>query len=401
MRRGRLAAIALVVAGLASAQAPEEAAKRFVLAYVSYAPESSVDVRVDARVTTPMGPYVVATARRSSLRGGEPEQLSLLIDPQSRQVTVGPLMPLPPTNPPLSASTMPGFVETVLTPLLSGAMGSRVRIRWPSTPTRTTAVVTLAAEIASGYGWVRMPAAITMDGKYFMLGSTWPLDRDPRATRREMLRDARVSWDPGHESAVVQLVEFSDFQCPACKYHWATVKEVLDKIGSSVRHGMVNYPLTQSHPWAFAAAVAGECIGEIWPDHFLGLKEELYRLQDSMSVETVKDAALGYLTQQALPERPFSDCFMKDPVVEVVLRQIELAQRLGVVATPTYFANGEVLAPGNKDWMSKRLRAIIAAKGLPEGAAEIKPEPTPATSPAPGAKPPVAHPAAPLPTRNR
>lgn len=400
MRRGRLAAIALVVAGMASAQAPEEAAKRFALAYVSYAPESSVDVRVDTRATTPMGPYVVATALRSSLRGGEPEQLSLLIDPQSRQVTVGPLMPLPPTNPPLSASTMPGFVETMLAPMLSGAMGSRVRIRWPSTPTRTTAVVALAAEIASGYGWVRMPAAITMDGKYFMLGSTWPLERDPRAVRREILRDARVSWDPGHESAVVQLVEFSDFQCPACKYHWATVKEVLGKTGSSVRHGMVNYPLTQSHPWAFAAAVAGECIGQVWPDRFLGLKEEFYRLQDSMSVETVKDAALGFLTQEALPERPFSDCFMKDAAVEAVLRQIELAQRLGVVATPTYFANGEVLSPRN-EWMTKRLQAIIAAKGLPEGAAEIKPDPTPTTSPAPGAKPTVARPAPPLPTRKR
>ena len=252
-----------MVAGLASAQAPEEAAKRFVLAYVSYAPESSVDVRVDARVTTPMGPYVVATARRSSLRGGEPEQLSLLIDPQSRQVTVGPLMPLPPTNPPLSASTMPGFVETVLTPLLSGAMGSRVRIRWPSTPTRTTAVVTLAAEIASGYGWVRMPAAITMDGKYFMLGSTWPLDRD-RERREEMLRDARVSWDQARVRGG-PLVEFSDFQCPACK-PLGDSQEVLDKIGSSVRHGMVNYP-HQSHPWAFAAAVAGSA-SAIWPDHF-------------------------------------------------------------------------------------------------------------------------------------
>lgn len=402
MRCGNLAAMALVVAGAVSAQTPEQAARRFALAYVPYAPGSSVDVRVDSRGTTPSGPYLVATALRSSLRGGEPEQLSLLVDPQSRQVTVGPLMPLPPTNPPLNAGTIPSFVETLLPQMLSGALGgTRVRMRWPSTPARPSAVVALTAEVATGYGWIRMPGAITMDGKYFMFGSTWPLERDPRAVRREILRDSPVRWDPGHESAVVQLVEFSDFQCPACKHHWTAVKEVLEKAGASVRHGMVNYPLTQSHPWAFAAAVAGECVARTWPERFLGLKEEFYRLQDSMSVETVKDAALGFLSQQALPDKPFSDCFMKDPVVEAVLRQIEVAQRMGVVGTPTYFANGEILAAGNKEWMLKRLQAIVAARGLPENAAEITPDPTPAAA----STAPIAssgkRPTPPLPTRRR
>ena len=135
-----------------------------------------------------------------------------------------------------------------------------------------------------------------MDGGYFMLGSSWPLDRDPRAVRRDMLRDATIRWDPEHEKrSRSSSVEFSDFQCPACKHSWVTVKEVLGKLGGTVRHGMVNYPLTNNHPWAFAAAVAGECVGRTWPDRFLPVKEEFYRLQDSMTVETVKDAARGFL----------------------------------------------------------------------------------------------------------
>ncbi|MCU0293618.1 MAG: DsbA family protein, partial [Thermoanaerobaculaceae bacterium] len=247
-------------------------------------------------------------------------------------------------------------------------------------PTRPTGVVPLTLEIFSGYGWVRIPAAITMDGAYFMLGSSWPLDRDPRAVRRDMLRDAAVRWDPEHGRAAVTLVEFSDFQCPACKHSWVTVKEVLGKLGGTVRHGMVNYPLTSNHPWAFAAAVAGECVGRTWPDRFLPVKEEFYRLQDSMSVESVKDAARGFLAQQSLPEKPFVDCFMQDAVVDQVLRQIELAQRMGVIGTPTYFANGEIESPANKEWMVKRLQAIAAAKGIPESAAEIQVDPTPAAT---------------------
>lgn len=398
MRVVRFSVAALMATGIAAAQSTEDAARRFALAYVAYAPASSIDLRVDARPTTPVGSYLVATAIRSSLKAGDPEQLSLLIDPQSRQITTGALMPLPPSNPPLTSATIPGFVENVLPQMLSGYMGTRVKIRWPSLPTRPTAVVPLTVELLTGYGWTRLPAAITMDGKYFMLGSAWPLERDPRAVRREILRDAPVHWDTSHQSAAVQLVEFSDFQCPACKYHWKTVKEVLGQLGGAVRHGMVNYPLTQSHPWAFAAAVAGECVGRAWPERFFQAKEEFYRLQDSMSVETVKDATLGFLAQQSLPEKPFSDCFMKDPVVDSVLRQIELSQRMGVVGTPTYFANGEILSAGNRDWMHKRLLAIIAAKGLPEQAAEIEAEP-PATPAAAG--PLRGRPSPPLPQPRR
>lgn len=390
MRPGKLAVLVLGMASVAGADEVEDAARRFTMGYVAYAPSSSVDLKVDARRTTPVGPYLVATAKRTSLRAKEPEQISLLIDIQSRQVTAGMLLPLPPSNPPVNSATLPGFVETMLPGMLSGYMGSRVRTHWPSLPTRPTGVVPLTLEIFSGYGWVRIPAAITMDGVYFMLGSSWPLDRDPRAVRREILRDAAIRWDPQHEKAAVTLVEFSDFQCPACKHAWVTVKEVLDTLGSAVRHGMVNYPLTTNHPWAFAAAVAGECVGRTWPDRFLPVKEEFYRLQDSMTVETVKDAARGFLAQQSLPEKPFVDCFMQDGVVDLVLRQIELAQRMGVVGTPTYFANGEIVSAINKEWMIKRLQAIAAAKGIPESAAEIRVDPpTPVASKAPAGAAPV------------
>lgn len=390
MRLGKLAVLVLGVASVAGADEVEDAARRFAMGYVAYAPSSSVDLRVDARRTTPVGSYLVATALRTSLRGREPEQISLLIDSQSRQVAAGILLPLPPTNPPLNGATLPGFVETLLPQMLSGYMGSKARAQWPSLPTRPTAVMPLAIEIFNGYGWVRMPAAITMDGVYFMFGSMWPLDRDPRAVRREMLRDAAVRWDPEHETAPVKLVEFSDFQCPACKYAWVTVKEVLGKLGGTARHGMVNYPLTTSHPWAFAASVAGECVGRTWPDRFLPIKEEFYRLQDSMNVETVKDAARGFLAQQSLPDKPFADCFMQDGVVDLVLRQIELAHRMGVLGTPTYFANGEIISAANREWMLKRLQAIAAARGVPENAAEIQVDPpTPVASKAPAGAAPL------------
>ena len=123
MRPGKLAVLALGMASVVGADEAEDAARRFTLGFVAYAPSSSVDLKVDARRTTPVGPYLVATALRTSLRGKEPEQVSLLIDLQSRQVTAGMLLPLPPSNPPLNSATLPGFVETTAAPDALGLHG--------------------------------------------------------------------------------------------------------------------------------------------------------------------------------------------------------------------------------------------------------------------------------------
>jgi protein-disulfide isomerase len=212
------------------------------------------------------------------------------------------------------------------------------------------------------------------------------MGRDPRAVRREILASADVQWDPGHENAIVKVVEFSDFQCPACKRGWATVKPALAEVGEAVRHGLVNFPLYNSHPWAFRSAVAGECIDSIWPDRLVALKEELYRLQDSLTVESVDPAVIGFLAQQGLDEKSFKGCYLRDPAIDAVLRQLELGYRLAVFGTPTYYANGEQLAWGDAELFTKRLRAIVAAKGRPEDAAEVvvTPKPTATATRNPG-----------------
>jgi 2-hydroxychromene-2-carboxylate isomerase len=112
-----------------------------------------------------------------------------------------------------------------------------------------------------------------------------------------------------------------------------------------------------------------------------------------MTLEAVDPAVSGFLSQQGLDQSRFNACFLKDPAIDTVLRQIELGYRLGVFGTPTYYANGEQLPWGEPEWFGKRLQAIIAAKGIPENAAEIvvKPAtPTPVPSPPP-ASPPASH----------
>ena len=388
MRSYVVAAMALAAAVSSGAQElPEQAFKAFARGFLTYAPASVFTLTENTTGATSVGSYQEVRVERTTIQPDAKDQVGLLADPRTRMVAAGLLFPLPAVDPPVTPATLPLFVQQQLTEAMSTWLSSRVRIPWPMSPTRPGAVVALTAEVATGYGTMHMPMAVTADGRYLVIGGTWPLDRDPRAVRREILESSVIQWDPGHETAPVKVVEFSDFQCPACKRGWGEVKPVLAQFGDKVRHGLVNFPLFNAHPWAFRAAVAGECVGSLWPDKIVALKEEFYRLQDTLTVESVDPAVFAFLAEHNLSSEKFRACYLKDPAIDTVLRQLDLGYRLGVTGTPTYYANGEAQPWGEPEWFSKRLAAIVAAGGRPESAAEIVvAPPTPAPKPAPAGK---------------
>jgi protein-disulfide isomerase len=387
MRRSLLVTMALLMATAGLAQTSEDIARRFAAGFLPYASGATMEAKVDYRGDTDAGPYVAVTVTRSTPNSKNSEPLGLLIDLNAKVMIAGIVMPLPPTNPPITKATLQLYVKNALPQLLQSFLGNKVSVSWPALPTRPSAVIPLVASVETGYGPMKMPMGITSDGAYFAMGAPWPIDRDPRAVRRELLDNPVVQWDPGHDKAVVKVVEFSDFQCPACKHGWGVAKDVFASFGDKLHHGLVNYPLYNNHPWAFKAAVGGRCVGSLWPDKLVGLKEELYKMQDTMSLGTVDPAMYGFLAQQKLPEKPFDDCYMKDAAMDAVLTGMNLGQRLGVTGTPTYYVNGEIL-PANKQLLTKRIQAIIDAKGLPENAADVLLDPEPTPSPVAAPKPP-------------
>jgi protein-disulfide isomerase len=376
-----------LLATVASAQDIQEEAQRFTLAFLSYAPASSAQATVDHDVTTPAGRYLTLTVRRTSLRNEKnPEQLNMVVDAGQNTAAVGMLLPLPHVQPEVTPQNLPAFIEQELPALMSKLMQADVQVRWPVIPLRPGPVVALTAAVQTGYGRMKMPIAITADAKWLVIGGSWPLDRDPRPLRREMLKSATVEWDPGHDDAPLKVVEFSDYECPACKRGWGEVAPIFASFGSKLRHGVANFPLVSNHPWAFRAAVAGVCISQLWPDKLLEFKEEMYRLQSALSVETLDDAIFGFLTRESLDTAPFAkfkSCFLKDPAIDKVLNNLDVGYRLGVMGTPTYYANGEMLPYGQSDWIRKRLQAILDAGGKPENAAEITVGETPTAGPTP------------------
>jgi len=140
----------------------------------------------------------------------------------------------------------------------------------------------------------------------------------------------------GSASASAYLVEFSDFQCPACKAFEPVVDAIIKQYGDTLLYAYRYFPLTQ-HPYAMKAAIAAEAgnrEGKFWELH-----EALFADQDKLSDEIVqKDAqSLGLDMDQFNKD-------LKDPAVqEKVNKDLADGNKFGINSTPTFFLSGKKL----------------------------------------------------------
>ena len=85
----------------------------------------------------------------------------------------------------------------------------------------------------------------------------------------------------GSAGAPVTVFEMSDFQCPFCREHALDVFPTLERDyirPGKVRWIFINFPLTQIHPNAAAAAEFAMCAakaGKFWPIHDLIYRNQL------------------------------------------------------------------------------------------------------------------------------
>jgi protein-disulfide isomerase len=145
------------------------------------------------------------------------------------------------------------------------------------------------------------------------------------------------STDPvlGPASAPVEIVEFSDFQCPFCLAVTPTLKQVRDTFGDRVKIVYRDLPLS-IHPNAFQAAEAAQCAreqGKFWDYH-----DKLFANQKALDAAHLKQYA-GDLT---LDTSAFNACLDQRKMKTLVEDDMKAAAQYGVESTPAFFINGRM-----------------------------------------------------------
>jgi protein-disulfide isomerase len=140
-------------------------------------------------------------------------------------------------------------------------------------------------------------------------------------------------------SASVTLVEFSDFQCPACGAYYPIVTQVLKDFKNELTFVYRNFPLTDLHPNAQIAAQAAEAAGvqgKYWEMHDL-----LFTKQKDWSASgAVKDIFAQYAESLGMNGDQFKKDIESDAVKKRVSQDITDGQTLGITGTPTFFLDG-------------------------------------------------------------
>ena len=157
-----------------------------------------------------------------------------------------------------------------------------------------------------------------------------------------------VDDDParGEVNAPVTIVEFTDFQCPACAAMHPVLEEVLKSYANKVRFVVRDFPLTQHENARKAAEAANAAHAQ---GKFFEYASLLFKNQKALDVASLKK----YASDLGLNRARFDAELDRGAYTTEITKDLEDGEMYGVGSTPTIFINGVQLR-------------ILSAEGLRE-----------------------------------
>lgn len=147
----------------------------------------------------------------------------------------------------------------------------------------------------------------------------------------------------GSDSAKVTIVEFADFQCPACGAAHPIVQQVLGEYEGQVEYIFRHFPLP-GHKNARIAAKAAEAAGV--QGKFFEMHDMLFENQQEWSESnSPKEIFVGYAEQLELDTEKFTQDLDNDQLAQAIQDDQNAGIELGVNSTPTFYIDG-VQYPG-------------------------------------------------------
>jgi protein-disulfide isomerase len=174
-----------------------------------------------------------------------------------------------------------------------------------------------------------------------------------------------LAFSIGDPSAPIQVVEFTDYQCPYCERHALETLPVL--IENLIDSGRVFYsikdlPLDQIHPEARSASVAARCAGE--QDAYLEMHDAIFGAQQywSGTGEQAEELFIELAADMDLYVEKFTACLADGDQARNVQANFEEAMALNVNSTPFFFIDGYAIS-GAQPYEVFEMAVVLAEQG--------------------------------------
>ncbi len=167
----------------------------------------------------------------------------------------------------------------------------------------------------------------------------------------------------GGGSTGVVLVEYGDFECPACYQFYPVIEQVKAKYKDEITFQFKHFPLVDIHQNALVAARASEAAA--MQDKFWEMYSALYTNQQSWTQTTDPTPQFeSFAKQLGMDVEKFKTDLKSQATNDIVQADVAEAKEKGLNSTPTFFLDGEKLtdARDTVEYFSEKIDAAIAAK---------------------------------------
>ncbi len=219
------------------------------------------------------------------------------------------------------------------------------------------------------------------DGKFLVADSLLPFGSKPFQPYREILQAGATGPAQGGASKALEIVEFSDFECPHCKEAQPTIAKLLADYPSA-HFVYQDFPLTQIHSEAFKASTHGYCVAKAGGnDAFFKFSNALFENQAGLAPATTDATLKDAETKAGQDPVKIAACAATPAAKDAINASLALGAKVGVNSTPTIFINGRGLPAVGIPY--PMLQKIVEFQAQLDGVPLPPAPPAPAPKPAP------------------
>lgn len=194
--------------------------------------------------------------------------------------------------------------------------------------------MTQEAKVLLGIG---IATIVLLIGGVFYLSGTNPQVTSAGTVDKKVLGASKNTI--GKKDAKVTVVEFADFQCPACGAFAPDMKKILSDHDGKIYYIYRHFPLPL-HKNAMKAAQAAEIAGA--ENKFWHMHDKLFETQSEWSEITDPTSLfVGYAKSLGIDEEKFKKALDEGTHLSLIQKDLQDGNKAGVNATPTIFVNGK------------------------------------------------------------
>jgi protein-disulfide isomerase len=219
------------------------------------------------------------------------------------------------------------------------------------------------------------------DGKFLVADSLLPFGSKPFQAYRDILQSGATGPSKGGASKALEIVEFSDFECPHCKEAEPIIAKLLADYPSA-HFVFQDFPLTQIHDQAFKASTHGYCVAKAGGNEaFFKFSDALFENQAGLTATTADATLKDAETKAGQDPVKITACAATPAAKDAINSSLALGAKVGVNSTPTIFVNGRGLPAVGIPY--PMLQKIIEFQAQLDGVPVPPAPPAPAPKPAP------------------